>query len=135
MWLCCQSIWHIAILTSLRLQRARPSQSIATKKRFTPTSLLYPAIGGNRFAYASIKNCLKLLIHNVALCVRFAQPPYPHARILKLWLSHKNIMLSIQYHSHFQIKMEAVFSPTARHPFRHAPHRPFSLVQKKIKHY
>jgi hypothetical protein len=30
--------WHIAILTSLRLQRAKPTHSIATKKRFVPTT-------------------------------------------------------------------------------------------------
>ena len=70
----------------------------------------------------------------MALCVRYAQPfSIAYASIQPHRLSHNNIMLNSQYHSHFD-KMEAVFSPTAQPPQCHTPQPPFSAVQKKIKH-
>jgi hypothetical protein len=59
----------------------------------------------HRSAYASIKIGGSILKHNVALCVRFAQPfAIAYASIQPHRLSHKNIMLSSQHHSTFYQK-------------------------------
>jgi len=42
LWRCYQSIWHIACSTLLHSQRAKPMHSIATKKRYTPTTTTVP---------------------------------------------------------------------------------------------
>jgi len=66
----------------------------------------------------------------VALCVRYAQPfAIAYASIQPHRLSHNNIMLNSQYHSHFD-KMEAVFSPNAQPPKPHTPTTLFSGAEK-----
>ena len=68
----------------------------------------------------------------MALCVRYAQPfAIAYASIQPHRLSHNNIMLNSQYHSHFD-KMEAVFSPTAQPPNATHPDHPFQRCRKKL---